>query len=141
MKEVFPLSSRESYAVVTVLIGSGGFFEDVDLILDTGAARTTVSKVVAADIGIDLRKGRLTTVSRLGGATSVIVVPVSVDLLGRTVAAHDIQFADFSYSVWYGGRERRCRGLLGNDLLRAANLRAVIDVPKNRAVLATHDLR
>jgi hypothetical protein len=139
--QVFNLSVREGYAVVRVQIRHGVISEDVDLILDTGAARTMISKPVAGALGIDLRLGRPTKIAAAGATTDATIHQAAVEILGHSVPHHDVLFADFAYNVTIDRKTFPCRGVLGNDLLRSAKIRAVIDVSKNRAVLATHPLR
>ncbi len=81
----FPFDPRGNLIIVPALIHGRDDRETVDLVLDTGATRTIVSREVAQSLGYDLAAlGELARITTGSGALSVPLLRVEkIEALGK----------------------------------------------------------
>jgi predicted aspartyl protease len=105
---------RGNTVLVPVSLVFGGNEVDAHLILDTGAAVTTINSEIADQLSINLSKARKTRVHVVGGA----VIEAGLVRINRlTVGPHTKRNWDIVV-VPHKGSAARYDGLLGMDVLR-----------------------
>jgi predicted aspartyl protease len=105
---------RGNTVLVPVSLVFGGNEVDVHLILDTGAAVTTINSEIADQLSINLSKARKTRVQVVGGA---VIEAGVVRINSLTVGPHTKRNWDIVV-VPHKGSAARYDGLLGMDVLR-----------------------
>jgi clan AA aspartic protease (TIGR02281 family) len=110
---------RGNSVLVPVTLVYGGNEVDVHLLLDTGAAATTISTEVADRLSIDLGKAKKARVQVVGGG---VIEARVVRISSLTVGSHTKRNWDIVV-VPHRGSAARYDGLLGMDVLRGLKYR------------------
>jgi len=110
---------RGNTVLVPATLARGGYEVDVQLVLDTGASRTTINTAVAEQLFINLGKERKAQVRVVGGAVLEARV---VKMNSLTVGPHTKRNWDVLV-VPYNGPAAGYDGLLGMDVLRGLKYR------------------
>jgi predicted aspartyl protease len=123
---ILPIDPSTGYAFVPTDIKGPGALYQANLLLDTGAAQTTLSTKLARILGYHLSSLKSEDVIVVGGhATSRLVQLDEVAVRGARLKLVGCRFMDVS----------PFDGLLGNDLLRKLNILVILDVKRQTARL------
>lgn len=113
----FPFDPHGHLIIVPARIHSGDIRETVDLVLDTGATRTIVSREIAQSLGYDpARLGERARITTGSGALSVPLLRLErIDALGKSATNMHVLCHTLPSSV-------AIDGVLGLDFLRGERL-------------------